>query len=217
MPCRLFGAKSLPEPVLPYHQLDPWKHISMKFCPETKLLPENAFKSVVCKVVILLSLLWCASYRGPDENEAHIELIWNKHYFINSSPPSAAHIHPWFRSALVQIMACHLFAAKPLSKPLLPIGSLEITLVEILIEIQTFHSRKCNWKCCLPKWPPFCPVWCSFIQRFHLWLACLNVILAFSFQTFFELNWMWLVAGTFSNGFTGMECFHFNWSFLRLL
>ena len=32
--------------------------------------------------------------------------------------PSAAYMHQWFRSALVQIMACHLFGAKPLSKPM---------------------------------------------------------------------------------------------------
>ena len=38
---------------------------------------------------------------------------------INSSPPSAAYIRQWIRSALVQIMTCRLFGAKPLSKPLL--------------------------------------------------------------------------------------------------
>ena len=38
---------------------------------------------------------------------------------INSSPPSATYIRHWTGSALVQIMACHLFGAKPLSKPVL--------------------------------------------------------------------------------------------------
>ena len=38
---------------------------------------------------------------------------------INSSPPSAVYIHQWIRSALVQIMACPLCIAKPLSKPML--------------------------------------------------------------------------------------------------
>ena len=41
---------------------------------------------------------------------------------INSSPPSAAYImymRQRIGSALVQIMACRLFGAKPLSKPML--------------------------------------------------------------------------------------------------
>ena len=39
--------------------------------------------------------------------------------FINSSPPSTAYMHHLIGSALVQIMACRLFGAKPLSKPML--------------------------------------------------------------------------------------------------
>ena len=38
---------------------------------------------------------------------------------INSSPPSAAYMHPWIGSELVQIMACRLFGAKPLSEAML--------------------------------------------------------------------------------------------------
>ena len=38
---------------------------------------------------------------------------------FNSSPPSAAYMHQWIGSALVQIMACRLFGAKPLSAPML--------------------------------------------------------------------------------------------------
>ena len=38
---------------------------------------------------------------------------------FNSSPPSAVYMHQWIRSALLQIMACWLFGAKPLSKPML--------------------------------------------------------------------------------------------------
>ena len=38
---------------------------------------------------------------------------------LNSSPPSAAYMSQWIGSALVKIMACRLFGAKPLSKPLL--------------------------------------------------------------------------------------------------
>ena len=32
MACRLFGAKPLTEPMLPYCQIDPKEHISLKFC-----------------------------------------------------------------------------------------------------------------------------------------------------------------------------------------
>ena len=38
---------------------------------------------------------------------------------INSSPPSVAYMNRWTRSALVQVMACCLFGAKPLPEPML--------------------------------------------------------------------------------------------------
>ena len=39
--------------------------------------------------------------------------------WVNSSPPSVACMHQWTGSALVQIMACRLFGAKPLPEPVL--------------------------------------------------------------------------------------------------
>ena len=39
--------------------------------------------------------------------------------WFNSSPPSATYIRWWTGSALVQIMACRLDSAKPLSEPML--------------------------------------------------------------------------------------------------
>ena len=39
--------------------------------------------------------------------------------FLNSSSASAAYMRQWIGSALVKIMACRLFVAKPLSKPML--------------------------------------------------------------------------------------------------
>ena len=43
MACRLFGAKPLSESVLPYHQLDPEEHISVKFYHDLKVsIQENA-------------------------------------------------------------------------------------------------------------------------------------------------------------------------------
>ena len=79
---------------------------------------------------------------------------------INSSPPSVAYKRQWTGSALVQIMACRLFGAKPLSKPMLGYCQLdrqEQTSVKLESEFYHFHSTKCIWKCRLPELRPFCP------------------------------------------------------------
>ena len=39
--------------------------------------------------------------------------------YFNSSPPSAPYMRQWIGSALVQIMTCRLFGAKPSFKPML--------------------------------------------------------------------------------------------------
>ena len=46
-------------------------------------------------------------------------LVYAGQVCLIQSPPSAAYIHQWILSALVQIMARRLFGAKPLSKPML--------------------------------------------------------------------------------------------------
>ena len=77
--------------------------------------------------------VWC----GPVENT------------LNSSLPSAAYMRQWIRSALVQIMACHLFDAKPLSKPILGYCQLapqEETSVKFSSKYKAFHSQKCIGK-----------------------------------------------------------------------
>ena len=38
---------------------------------------------------------------------------------INSSSPSAAYMHQWTGSALVQVMACRLLSTKPLAEQML--------------------------------------------------------------------------------------------------
>ena len=79
---------------------------------------------------------------------------------INSSPPSAAFMRPWTGSALVQVMACRLFGAKPFPGPVLAYcqsDSREQFSVKFESEFYHFHSRKCILKCRLPKWRPFCP------------------------------------------------------------
>ena len=70
-------------------------------------------------------------------------------------------MHQWIGSALRQIMACLLFSTKPLSEPKLvycELDSWERISVKFELESYHFHSRKCNWKCRLPKWQPSWPV-----------------------------------------------------------
>ena len=60
---------------------------------------------------------WVKSNTVDQEVQHHIII---KPQWVNSSPPpSAAYMRLGIGSALVQIMACRLFGAKPLSKPML--------------------------------------------------------------------------------------------------
>ena len=64
---------------------------------------------------------------------------------VNSLMPSDAYMRQWNRPSLVQIMACSLLGAKPLSEPtlvLLSIGTYGTNFSEILIEIQTLSFWK---------------------------------------------------------------------------
>ena len=95
-----------------------------------------------------ISLRWRCTYIVP----LHLPQLWGTddsylcpychrsptlhHEFhdINSCLPSAAYMRHWIGSALVQIMACRLFGAKPLSKPiagLFAIGLLGTNFSEI--------------------------------------------------------------------------------------
>ena len=69
---------------------------------------------------------------------------------INSSPPSATYMCHRTGSALVQVMPCCLFGAKPLTEPILNYCQLhpwEQTSVKFDWQYKTFHSRKCIWIC----------------------------------------------------------------------
>ena len=85
---------------------------------------------------------------------------------VPSSPPSAAYMCQLTGSALVQVMAWCLFGAKPLPELMLAYFQLD-TWEQVSVKFQSefyhfqsefyhFHSRKCIWKCRLPKWWPFC-------------------------------------------------------------
>ena len=86
---------------------------------------------------------------------------------LNSSLPSAAYMHQGIGSALVQIVACHLFGAKPLSIPMLLFGPLIGTsFSEILIKIQNSSFTKMHLKTSSAKWQPFCSA-CSVEDEFN--------------------------------------------------
>ena len=101
--------------------------------------------------------------------ELHWDLIgmvdnWPACTGVNASPPSATYMRQWIGSALVQIiMACRLFGAKPLSKPMLVYCQLypyDQTSVKFRSKHKKFHSGKCIWKyllrndgnCVLGRW-----------------------------------------------------------------
>ena len=70
-------------------------------------------------------------------------------YSEDSSPPSAAYMRQGIGSALVQIMACRQFGAKPLSKPLLDYYQLdpwEQSSGKFQSKYKTLQSQKCIWK-----------------------------------------------------------------------
>ena len=72
-----------------------------------------------CQMINILgsyTIFWCKRPFVPNRSvEIRRLIIWP----INSSPPNVAYMGQWIGSVLVQIMACHLFGAKPLSKPML--------------------------------------------------------------------------------------------------
>ena len=82
-------------------------------------------------------------------------------------------MHQWIGSALLQIMACRLFGAKPLSEPMLAYCQLDSwEQISVKSEFYHFHSRKCIWKCRLPIWQTFCPGGVNSEQMAHAWKKC---------------------------------------------
>ena len=63
-------------------------------------------------------------------------------------------------SSFVQVMACRLFGARPLTELMLAYCQLyfwDHISVTFKSDFYHFRSRKCNLKCRLPKWRPFRP------------------------------------------------------------
>ena len=84
---------------------------------------------------------------------------------LNSYPPSAAYMHQWTGSALVQVMACRLFGAKPLPEPMLTYCQLEFWSLNwnSVIFIQENAFKNVVWQA---EWRPFCPGGDELIQQY---------------------------------------------------
>ena len=130
-------------PVSPGHQL-PYTHFLHSVCQIGKF--ERQF-ATMCQVSVT-------------ENDIYIVIFPQYQEQVDSFLLSAAYIRRWTGSAVDLIMACRLFSTKPLPWPMLTcfqLDSREQVSVKLELEFYYFHSRKCVWKCRLPKWRPFCP------------------------------------------------------------
>ena len=70
--------------------------------------------------------------------------------FVLGIHPHVAYRHQWTGSALVKVMACGLFSAKPLPDPMLAYCQLDLRgqiSVKFEFEFYHFHSRKYLWSC----------------------------------------------------------------------
>ena len=104
------------------------------------------------------SLIWC--FVCVKANNYHCRTwIWAHKIFVISSPPSAAHMHWWTGSALVQIgsgmlpVPCQ--AITWTNADVLSIGAMETDRNEIQIEIKKVSFMKIHMKMLSVKWQPF--------------------------------------------------------------
>ena len=103
--------------------------------------------------------LTCHISREP-HCQGMFAVMLNRYFVINSLRPSDAYMRS---SSLVQIMACRLVDAKPLSEPLLYNCQLDLweqTSVKLYLKFKHFHSRKCIWKCRLENISHFASAQC---------------------------------------------------------
>ena len=104
------------------------------------------------RIQLTLSHHWFRQWFGTVYASSHCLYLWRpsllihirvtRPRWINSSPPSAAYMRQWTGSSLVHVMACCLFATKPLSKPMLGYYQLdpwEQTSVNFKSKFKTFH------------------------------------------------------------------------------
>ena len=97
------------------------------------------------------NISWFCISHSNDKSKGHIRHWSHKNMLIfhpnrsggggGVNSLSAAYMHRWTRSVLVQVMACCLFGAKPLPVPM------QQTIVKFESQYINFHSWKWIWKC----------------------------------------------------------------------
>ena len=90
-------------------------------------------------------------------------------------PPSSVYMHQWIGSALVQIVACRLYGANPISRPMLDYCQLDWEQVSVKFESEfyNFHSQKMHLKLSSAKMAAILSRgrWVNLMQ-FHSGLPC---------------------------------------------
>ena len=100
-----------------------------------------------------------------------IKYVQNHIDIVNSSPPVFVYLRRWIGSTLVQIMACRLFGAKPLSNPMLSYCQLDNKLQwNFNQNTKLFIHKNENIFCEMMAWWPFCPGEMSFNHRLE-WIS----------------------------------------------
>ena len=112
---------------------------------------ENYYASKLLNIKPLPSLGHCIkslpSLEMTSTTKNGICHFWYDNIFFNLLRLGDAYMRQYNIPIFVQIMACHLFGAKPLSKPMLPYcqsDPKEYISVKFYLQFTSFH-----WKCCL--------------------------------------------------------------------
>ena len=131
MPCRLFGAKPLSEPILPYCQWDPKEHISVKFYFKLKSFHSKRCIQKCClrNGGHFVSASMCYG-DGPE-----VLTMWQAF----PMPSSWIHAHKWVLISYVSILsgACNV-------RGLVSLTSQELMIMIIHIWINKFCSNLGN-------------------------------------------------------------------------
>ena len=102
MACRLFGAKPLPEIILPYSQLDPWEQTSVKF--------ESKYKNFHW---------WNCTWKCCLRNDSHFvqgEIInWASYPQINLCWVQVLRAVPWWHSSMPRSMLKKMSSIKQIA------------------------------------------------------------------------------------------------------
>ena len=130
------------------------QHIQIRFSQKIYCIPiQISFNCIPKRFVDNKSALsqmitWCRVGDNTLPEPMMLPVHWRIHVSsgLNPSPPSAAYMPQFIRSALVQVITCRLFEAKPLPKPMLAYCRLdpwEDISMKFVAEFYHFHTRKC--------------------------------------------------------------------------